>query len=228
MKMPDAFIFDFNGVLFWDTHFHDDAWRQYSKKLRGTELSEDEMIHKVHGRTNKDVLEYLTGKSLGDDELQEHTDTKESIYRQMCLDNKDQFVLSPGAIEFLDYLNEYSITHTIATSSELGNVQFFFQHLELDKWFDFGLVTYDDGTMNGKPAPDLYLRAAEKIGVSPTDSLVIEDSRSGVASAHNAGIGQIIALGPLESHKNLEKLEGVTMVISDFHELLDQTKEAPK
>jgi HAD superfamily hydrolase (TIGR01509 family) len=221
MNVPDAFIFDFNGVLFWDTHFHDDAWRQYSKRLRGSQLTDDEMIHKVHGRTNKDVLEYLLQAPLSKEELKQHTETKESIYRQLCLSHRDQFVLSPGAIELLGYLNQNSIPHTIATSSELGNVQFFFQYLDLAKWFEFELVTYDDGSMNGKPAPDLYLRAAEKMKVKPEDSLVVEDSRSGVASAHNAGVGQIVAIGPKENHLTLKELEGVTMVISDFHELLN-------
>lgn len=224
MRKPEAFIFDFNGVLFWDTHLHDSAWRQYSKKLRGTELTDEEMIHEVHGKTNKDVLEYLTGSPLDEEMLEYHIESKESMYRKLCLDNKDEFKLAPGAIEFLNYIKQQEVKRTIATSSEIGNVKFFFQYLDLAEWFDFDLVAYDDGEVPGKPEPDLYLIAAQKLSVNPADSLVVEDSRSGVASAHNAGIGTIVAIGPKETHKELSALPGVALTILDFYELLNKYK----
>lgn len=220
MSELKGLIFDFNGVLLWDTHLHDIAWKDYSLKLRGTELSDEEMIHKVHGRTNKDVLEYLVGRSIDGKELQEHIERKESTYRQMCLDNPTEFRLAPGAIEFLDYLKACGKQFTIATSSELGNVTFFFKHLDLGRWFDFDKVAYDDDEVASKPAPDLYLKGASKIGIDPTECIVIEDSRSGIMSAKNANIAKIIALGPLETHTDLSQIEGVDKVITDFNELL--------
>jgi HAD superfamily hydrolase (TIGR01509 family) len=219
-----AFVFDFNGVLFWDTHFHDSAWRQYSKELRGHELTDDEMLHEVHGKTNKDVLEYLAGQPLSDEEIKRRTDEKEGIYRQLCLDNPQEFKLAPGAVELLDYLKAHDWPRTIATSSELGNVQFFYQHLNLAEWFDFDLVAYDDGTLKGKPEPDIYLRAFEKLGLKGADCLVIEDSRSGIKSAHRAGAGMIIAIGRPEQQQSLSEIEGVDKTIIDFYQLLSEIK----
>ncbi len=213
-------LFDFNGVLFWDSHFHETAWKVYSKQIRGTELTSEEMVHHVHGRTNKDIFEYLLGKPVAGAALLQHIDGKEGSYRQICLDHPEEFKLAPGAIEYLDYLKSSNFRRTIATASEIGNLEFFFKHLELAKWFDFDLVAYDDGTIRGKPAPDIYLKAASNLNLNPADCVVIEDSRSGIAAAHNAHVGKIIALGTKEKHGELVTLEGVNQTIVDFYELL--------
>lgn len=213
-------LFDFNGVLFWDSHFHETAWKAYSKQIRGAELSSEEMLHHVHGRTNKDIFEYLLGIPVIGEELSRHIDGKEGTYRQICLNHPDEFKLAPGAIEYLDYLKSKNILRTIATASEISNLQFFFKHLDLGKWFDFNLVAYDDGTIRGKPAPDIYLKAAKNLNLNPVDCVVIEDSRSGIAAAYNAHVGKIIALGAKEKHIGLAELEGVNQTIVDFYELL--------
>ena len=56
-------IFDFNGTLFFDSHMHYEAWRIFSKKLRGYEFTDDEMREKMFGRTNSDIIEYAIGKN---------------------------------------------------------------------------------------------------------------------------------------------------------------------
>lgn len=218
-------IFDFNGVLWWDSHLHEEAWRDFSERVRGTALSDEEMLHQVHGRTNRDILEYLVGREISSGELEHYTHEKESIYRELCLKQGENFKLAPGAIEFLDYLKENDIPHTIATASEINNLKFFFKNLDLSYWFDFDTTVYDDGTIKGKPAPDIYLKAAAKLNLDPSECLVIEDSRSGIAAAHSAGIGTIVALGPKEKHSSLAELPGVTRTIVDFYELLPLIKE---
>ena len=55
-------IFDFNGTLYWDSQLHYDAWREYSKILRGYEFSDEEMRDKMFGHTNGDIIEYAIGK----------------------------------------------------------------------------------------------------------------------------------------------------------------------
>jgi len=216
-----AIIFDFNGVLFWDSHLHENAWAQYSKKIRGTALSSEEMVHHVHGRTNKDILEYLLGNAPTAEDLKTHTEGKESIYRQLCLAKPEEFRLAPGAVELLDYLKAKNISRTIATSSEIGNLTFFWENLGLENWFNKDTVAYDDGHMAGKPAPDIYLRAVKNMQLPASHCLVVEDSVSGIASAHNAGISEIVAIGSAGTHPTLAQTPGVTIVISDFFELLE-------
>ena len=82
-----------------------------------------------------------------------------------------------------------NIPRTIATSSEITNVQFFIQHLSLHRWFDVTKIVYDDGVRPGKPAPDMYLAAARNIGIAAGECMVVEDAISGLQAAHAAGIG---------------------------------------
>ena len=160
-------IFDFNGVLWWDGHLQAQSWRQFSAELRGWPLSAEELAVHVHGRNNGYTLEYLLGRPVVGEELRALTQQKETIYRQLCLDEGEAFKLSPGAEDLLDFLAARQIPRTIATASEKTNLGFFVAHLHLDRWFDVGLIVYDDGSRPGKPAPDIYLQAAQNLGLAP-------------------------------------------------------------
>ncbi|MBN1486142.1 MAG: HAD family phosphatase [Anaerolineae bacterium] len=211
-----GFIFDFNGVLLWDKELQEQSWKDFSEKIRGNPMTGEELAIHMHGRNNGAVLEYLLGRPVEGEELHILTQQKESLYRQLCLVNTERFKLSPGAIALLDYLVTHNIPHTIATASEKTNVDFFIQHLYLNRWFDITQVVYDDGTFQGKPAPDIYLRAAKNLGLSPAVCVVTEDSRSGIQAAYAAGIGHIIALGPKDTHTVLTRLTGVNQVIENL------------
>ncbi len=209
-------IFDFNGVLLWDSHLHEQAWAEFARQVRDAPFTLEEMALHMHGRSNHAILEYLTGQPLDYVAAHELAQQKEAIYRQMCLDLGDEFQLSPGAVELLEGLVAHDVPHTIATASEANNLAFFVQHLRLGRWFDVEKIVFDDGTMPNKPAPDIYLRAASTLGLTPRECMVVEDSRSGIQAAHAAGIGHIVALGPAATHPALQRLPGVAQVITDL------------
>ena len=104
----------------------------------------------------------------------------------------------------------------IATSSDLGNVNFYFEMFHIERWFSRDRVVYDDGTMNGKPAPDIYLRAADRLKLKPEECAVYEDAVSGIKAARNAGIGEIVAVASANTPEILGAQEGVTRVITDY------------
>jgi beta-phosphoglucomutase-like phosphatase (HAD superfamily) len=212
-------VFDFNGVLWWDSHLQEEAWRQFSAEIRDWPFSEEEMAVHVHGRNNGHTLAYLAGRALKGGELAHLIERKETIYRQLCLDQGPGFRLSPGAVELLDFLVGQRIPQTIATASGKDNLDFYVAHLHLDCWFDIGRIVFDDGVRPGKPAPDLYLQAAENLGLEPGRCVVVEDSRSGIEAARAAGIGYVIALGPAYTHDRLARLEGVDAVVESLHEV---------
>lgn len=217
MRMK-GIIFDFNGVLWWDTELQEHAWSDMAATLRGLPLSDDEIAVHVHGRTNRHTLKYLMGRTVQGDELTQLTQHKERIYRQLCLDQGAAFTLSPGATDLLDFLAAHQIPRTIATASEKTNLDFFIAHLHLDRSFDIATIVYDDGTRPGKPAPDIYLQAAHQLRLAPAACIVVEDSQSGIQAAHAAGIGTIIALGPSTAHQRLAQLAGVSAVIENLQQ----------
>ena len=92
----------------------------------------------------------------------------------------------------------------------------FLKELNLPKWFDVEKIVYDDGTIPGKPQPDIYLKAANKLGLEPKDCIVVEDAISGINAAYAAGIGKIIAIASLESPDIYKELPYVNQIIKDF------------
>ncbi len=211
-------IFDFNGTLYWDSQLHYDAWREYSKLLRGTEFSDEEMRDKMFGHTNEDIIEYAIGKKPSKEMVEKYGKEKEALYRKRCLLDPESFKLAPGAIEFLDYLKENNIPRTIATMSEWDNVEFYIREFHLENWFDINKIVYSDGTIPGKPAPDIFKIAAKKINLEPKDCIVIEDAIAGIKSAQSAGIGKIFAIASLEPIEFYQKIDAVDSIIKDFYE----------
>lgn len=209
-------IFDFNGTLFWDSKKHLEAWREYSKKLRGTAFTDEEMQKYMFGRTNEDIIKYLIGKQPDRALVEKCQNEKEAIYREMCLKDKENFILAKGVENFLDYVCENDIPHTIATMSEEVNVKFFIKEFNLAKWFDIDKIVYDNGKIKGKPAPDIYLEAAKQLNLQPKDCIVVEDALSGIEAAHKAGIGKIVAIESMETRELYSKVPAVDEIIADF------------
>lgn len=211
-------IFDFNGTLYWDSQLHYDAWREYSKILRGHSFTDEEMRDKMFGHTNKDIIEYAIGKTPTDEMVEKYGKEKEAVYRERCLLDKENFKLAPGAVEFLDFLKEKNIPRTIATMSEWDNVEFYIKEFKLEKWFDIDKIVFSDGTIPGKPAPDIFLIAAEKIGLAPKNCVVIEDAIAGIKSAQAAGIGKVVAIASLEPINFYKQIDGIETIIKNFYE----------
>ena len=220
-------IFDFNGTLYWDSQLHYDAWREYSKILRGVEFTNEEMRDKMFGHTNEDIIEYAIGEKPSKEMVEKYGKEKEALYRKRCLIDRDNFKLAPGAIEFLDYLKENNIPRTIATMSEWDNVEFYIKEFQLEKWFDIDKIVYSDGNIPGKPAPDIFKIAANKINLAPKDCVVIEDAIAGIKSAQGAGIGKIIAIASLEPIEFYKKIKNIDGIIKDFYEFDKSIFEIP-
>jgi len=210
-------IFDFNGTLYWDSQLHYDAWREYSAMLREKPFTDEEMRDKMFGHTNSDIIEYLIGHKPTQEMVDKYGKEKEAVYRKRCLSDPDKFKLAPGAIELLDYLKEHNIPRTIATMSEWDNVEFYIKEFHLEKWFDIDKIVFSDGTIPGKPAPDIFLIAADKIGLQPKDCIVVEDAVAGINSAKSAGIGKIIAIASLEPIEFYQNMNGLHQIIKDFY-----------
>ncbi len=212
-------IFDFNGVLWWDTPLQVESWSRYAEIIRGRHLSQQEIEQQVLGRDNRYILHYLTGKSFKGRTLEMHNDHKETIYRNLCLEQGEAFRLSPGAATLLDWLRAHNVLRTIATSAGKENMLFYFLYLHLDNWFNFDTLVYDDDRLRTKPAPDPYLRAAGNLGLPPEQCAVVEDTSHGIHSARAAGIGFIIALGPKSEIPRLAQIEGVDHTVENLDQV---------
>ncbi len=184
-----AVIFDFNGTLLWDTKYHNQAWDQFLDN-QNIKLSDEEKAVRIHGKPNSDILKGLFERSLTLAEIEKMANEKEQIYLSICFDI--QLDLAPGAGEFIEFLKSEGIDYAIATSSCKGNVDFYLQKMNLSKWIDPENIIYDDGSFKGKPHPDIFLKALQRIGHKAEDAVIFEDSMTGIKSAENANAGKII------------------------------------
>ncbi len=184
-------VFDFNGTLFWDTKLHNQAWDIFFAN-HNLYLSDEDKFLKMHGKNNRDLFISFFNKPLSVEETNAYTLEKELLYQQLCL--QTDMALAPGLISFLTFLKGNNIPYTIATASGQENLDFYFQHLDIARWFDYDKVIYNNGAVNSKPDPQIYQLAMQMIGKEPQEVVVFEDAIAGLQSAKNAKAGKIIAV----------------------------------
>jgi len=180
-------IFDFNGTLFWDTAFHDLAFDIFLEK-HGIQLTGEEKRIKIHGQTNPDIMRSIFGNQLTEKEIHDYSQDKELIYRQLCIND---LKFAPGAEDLFEFFKTNKIPFTIASSSGIENISFYFANMGLDRWFSIENVVYNNGTFRGKPYPDVFLAAAKNLQILPEESVIFEDSVAGIEAAERAGAGKI-------------------------------------
>lgn len=210
-------IFDFNGTLFNDSDKHEKAWQFFSCEVFQRNISQEEFKRFIHGRISEFIVQYLSEASLSQNQIKQYVEEKESIYRESCEADKFHTRLAWEVKLLLNELKERQIPMTIATASPKINMDYYIKKFHLEKWFDVEKIIYNDGTIPGKPNPDLYVLAAEAIHKEPKNCIVFEDAISGIQAAYNAGIRKIIAVVPKEQENQFEELPGVCDVISSFH-----------
>jgi len=182
-------IFDFNGTLFWDSEYQEISWDKYLETHNINLTMAQKKVY-IHGRNGKDTLEFLFKRKLNDLEVEQYTEEKELLYRKECL--KHDMKLAPGAISLLNYLKAQKIPMAIATASGKTNVDFFIEKLNLLDYFTEEHIIYNDGKIKGKPHPDIFEKAICKLGVRKSESIIFEDSFSGIQAAINCKVANVI------------------------------------
>ena len=190
-------LFDFNGTMLFDSALQENVWKKFLRNKIGREITNEEIHKYIHGGNNKTVLSYFFNRVLSDREVEELGEEKESMYRDMCLKDTEMFKLAKVLPDFLDKLKEAGIPITIATGAPLSNVKFYFEHLNLGKWFDINKVVYTDGSFKGKPEPDIFLKAAKNINLDIENCAVFEDAILGIEAAKRANAAKIIAVSSI-------------------------------
>ncbi|MFF7603482.1 HAD family hydrolase [Streptomyces mirabilis] len=123
----------------------------------------------------------------------------------------------PGAVQLLEKLAADEVPYCVASSGSHERIRVGHRKTGLDRWFGEGRVFSSQDVGRGKPAPDLFLYAAERMGVAPERCVVVEDSPLGVRAANSAGMDVygFTAMTPAA------KLTGATQLFSELGELAD-------
>jgi len=189
--MIRAFLFDLDGVLTDTSEFHYQAWKRLADE-EGIPFDrvDNEALRGVGRRESLEIL--LKGRSISEETAQAWMERKNRYYvelvGQMTRDN-----LLPGALELLGQLRAAGLRIAIASASK--NAGQVLDRLQLRPWVD--AVVDGNTPARSKPAPDLFLAAAQALGMPPEDCVVVEDAAAGVEAGQAAGM-RTLGLGPRE------------------------------
>lgn len=178
-------IFDMDGTMVDNMMVHHRAW-QKQLALLGLSLSLEEVRRTIHG-INTEILTRLFGNRFSMEEKLTISDQKEAAYRDIF---EKELKLIDGLSDFLLNCKENGIPMAIGTAAPAENVNFVLDKLHLRPFFS-GIFHAGDVT-KGKPDPQIFLKAADSLGLSPSDCLVFEDSPTGAEAALRAGCKSII------------------------------------
>ncbi|KOR36895.1 hydrolase [Planktothricoides sp. SR001] len=204
--MLAAILFDLDGTIANTDRFHMQAWQQM---LHDYHITVDEIFYRQHisGKKNQHIVEQIFPE-LSPEAGEQLAKQKESLFRQLATQIKPL----AGLLELLQWTKTQGLGRSLVTNAPRDNVDFMLNLLNLTE--TFSPIILGEEAPAPKPHPDPYLMALEKLGLSPKEAIVFEDSLTGIRSAVAAGIQTI---GIASTHEpNTLKNEGATMVVADF------------
>lgn len=210
--MIQGAIFDMDGVLLHNVDYHLEAFRLFGEE-QGRVLTREE-VFSVFGRKNVDMMQALLGRTLSEAEVERFEDRKETIYRELIGPSLEETVVS-GLLPFMSALSEEGVLLAVASSGPKKNVDMVLDGLAIrDR---FSAVVTGELVTNGKPDPEAFLLAAQRLGVEPGDCAVFEDSFAGVRAGLASG-GKCVAIATTHTEQELETLSP-HIVVKDFNEI---------
>lgn len=203
MTPVEALVFDMDGVLVDSNPLHRLAWEEFNRRY-GLETTEA-MHQRMYGKRNDEIVADFFGGSLPPEEVAARGRGKERLYRELAAPQIAE-MLVPGIREFL--ARYHYLPTAVASNAEPDNVNFILDRAGLREFFHVAVDGHQ--VERPKPYPDIYLRAADLLGVPPAGCAVFEDSHSGAAAALAAGMRVI---GVTTTHVNLP---GTSITVDNF------------
>ncbi|GAB3270906.1 HAD family phosphatase [Larkinella harenae] len=207
-----AAIFDMDGVIADTNPHHRIAWRKYFERY-GKTLTDDDFIRYISGKHNNEILSHLfADQALSVAESKQLAAEKEALFRELY---RPDIKPVNGLPEFLQRLRKAGVQTAVGTSAPVENLDFVINTLNLRAYFD---VLLNEGDVTRpKPDPEIYQKAMQLLGVVPQQSVIFEDSTTGIRAASAAG-AYVIGLATTDLPDVLIEA-GADEVIQDFTEL---------
>lgn len=227
----DGVLFDLDGVITPTAEIHEHAWGEL---FASWGFSQADYITYIDGKPRYDgVRSFLAARDVdlpdgdpsdapGEDSVCALGNKKNSLFTAIL--ERDGIAPYPGSAATLDLLIAMGLPSAIVSSSR--NAVPVLGAAGLGERFEIvvdGLVAADTG-INGKPAPDMYLMGADRLGVDPARTVVVEDATSGVAAGAAGNFAVVIGVDRGAGAEALLK-HGATFVVNDLAELLDSSPD---
>ncbi len=214
--MIKAIVFDMDGLMFDTERLTIQAWDYAGEKLGIGKMGH--MVYKTLGMNIESARKVFIGEygdKVTEEDLSEHA---QEFFHDYF--NDHGIPLKPGLIELLSYLKQNNYKIAVATSSNKDVALKHFERANITEYFD--VIVCGDMVENSKPAPDIYLKASEMLGVISSECLALEDSPNGIKSAFSAQLKPVMIpdlIEPTEEilgilHSKLTNLYEVIQLLS--------------
>ncbi|MCX8089546.1 MAG: beta-phosphoglucomutase family hydrolase [Verrucomicrobiae bacterium] len=197
-----AAIFDWDGVILDSSRQHEESWKLLARE-NGLPLPPD-FFRRSFGMKNERIIPELFGWTRDPQRVRELGERKEALYRELI--RRDGVQPLPGVRQWLDTLRAAAVPCAIGSSTPRENIDCVMDALGLREFFR-AIVAGQDVT-HGKPHPEVFLRAAERLGVPPARCVVFEDAHVGLEAARAAGmkVVGVATTHPAESLRDADRV----------------------
>ena len=199
-KMIESVIFDMDGVIFDSERIVCDLWIDFAKENGMSGM--DELIIKcigINDNATKKLFLEAYGEGCPYDEYKKVISQK---YHELY--DGGRLPMKPGVKELLGFLKENDIKTALASSTKVKTVTNQLRDAGILEYFD--VVIGGDMVTKSKPDPEIFLEAADKLGVDPTKSFIIEDSLNGIKAAYAAGAKPLLVPDLIKPDEEIQKI----------------------
>lgn len=216
-------VFDMDGVLVDSAEAHLESWRGLAREL-GAPLSTAD-VAATFGRQNRDIIPILFGVTEPT-EVQALADRKEVLYRDIV---RLHLPVVDGAVALIDALHEAGCRLAVGSSAPRANIDLVLDRV--DRAHCFHAIVSGDDVRRGKPDPQVFLLACERLALAPHRCIVIEDAPAGIVAAKRAG-ARAVAVLPYHGHDAFDDPDLTANALcdlapSDLYKLVGSRSHAP-
>ena len=218
-KIIKAVMFDLDGTIIDTEKYYRLYWPKAFAKFGYTITDEQGLGMRSLGSPYvEEYAEKLFGKKIDLTEIKK--------YARSCVDEsvaKNGLELKDGVIECLSFLKNKNVKIAIVTATALERTEKYIKDANIEMYFDD--IISAKNVPHGKPAPDVYLTACEKLKIEPKETIAVEDSPNGVMSASRAGCNVVMVPDQTEADEKLAKLlYGNLKSLKEFDKLIADKK----
>ncbi len=174
-------IFDLDGVLVDTGWAHKQSWYDLAEK-EGFDMSDD-FFYKTFGMRNDQIIPMFVGRGTSSEDVERLSQWKEERYRELIVEN---LILPSGVGELLGDLKSSGFLMAVGSSAPKANLDLVLERVKIRDYFN-ACVTGED-VVEGKPAPETFIKAAQKLGLPSDCCVVVEDAVQGVEAGKAAGM----------------------------------------
>jgi beta-phosphoglucomutase len=215
-----AVIFDIDGTIVDNMHLHAEAFAVFAERHGLPPLTTEDRA-RLDGRRNSEIFPILFKREVPREEWLAYEEEKEGLYREL---SRGRLQPMKGLQGLIERLRASGIAMALATSAPEANVTHTLRELGMSDVF--AVIVRGDQVPRGKPAPDVFIEAARRLGMAPSECLVFEDAPMGIAAAQAAGMPVVALTTSFQASHFAQLQPPPSSTCCDFEEFLARPASA--